>query len=187
MRRSLLKIISVIALAAVIGLCVSCGSKKSGRSGNDNKRTYTVTNKKVGFETEISEELNTRYVPGDGLYIYLSGYDKIPYILVGKADSSVTDAKQYLENKYIPEMRDKYKDDLIEVSDIGDYEAGGSTLKFVEIRYRSNDTYITATRICGVMKGSPVLFTMKVTDDDDFEHAEELLGETPSRQGQKVM
>ena len=122
------------------------------------------------FCTLLSTPFTTRYAAGDGLYLYTKQENSIPYILISRAEKGGSqDPKAYLEERYLPQMKEQYGDNFLRAGAVEAWSVGGKSLYRVEVAYRHPEypeITITATRACCVYEGAFLFFTAKSRSDE---------------------
>ncbi len=130
-----------------------------------------VSCKEDDFSTLVSFPMSQLWEEGDGLYLGMRTGDPgvIPYVLVSRNQGVSLDAEEYLNTRFLPEMRKDYGQDLIRAGKAKAVTIGGRQLWQMEFEYELPDKGVTIImrRICGTIGDSFVIFTAKKTEEDN--------------------
>lgn len=115
------------------------------------------------------------WVDGDGLYIALEESKTIPYVLIYRfADAGVT-ATQYLQNTVIPNMQNRYGDNLLEISEIEEAQVTETQfVSMIRFTYRVGDSILYSYRVAGNYGNDVVSFNAKYDEESEDDALDEL-------------
>ena len=136
--------------------------------------TAVISCPEMNFSTLADEPYDTKYVDGDGLYVYTYEMDYFPYILIYYDDSAsrVTDGEAYMRDTIAPGYQERYSGgDGYSASSRGGFTVGGREVANLDVQYhRSGDgLLIYFLTVIDVRDDFTVFYRVRYADPDDRE------------------
>ncbi len=133
----------------------------------------TVEDPDQGFETKCLADYYWSYVQ-EGCYISLGEPEEIPGILIARYRNDSRTPEEYLTEYVTPHMKEKYGDDLFQISKITEFEMGGKHVAEISYLIHYGSETLQITRIQWQAGTDLVEFAVAFTDEDSEEIFEAL-------------
>ena len=160
----------VILLAVLMVMPVFAGVAASAEAGE----AKMLSCPEMGFSVPSTTEFDTKYVEGDGLYVYTSSYGSIPYVLIFKSDSVLEDPASYIHESLSPRIEEKYGDDFAGMVEYEYYTIGGKDLPGAKYTYRLQGYVVDMLRLYEVLDDCTVTYTAKYVQSESKATLQEL-------------
>ena len=128
----------------------------------------------MGFSTMADPAYSWEYEEGTGVYIFTEEEGVIPYVIVYKAEDLLAEPFEYIQEQFTPYMEDKYGEDLVNVTEIEDYEIGGGHYPAALYTYKLQGYLIDMWRIYDSTGDQTVAYTAKYIEGEGGETHEAL-------------
>lgn len=153
------KLIAVLMTLILSALCLA------GAAADNEWTDYTCAEEK--FSTQIPADGTAVYEEGTGLVIYTEKSGSIPYVIVSRRPTPVSDPVNYLNNTYREHLEEKYGNDYIAMNEAKDWTLGGKTLTGALYMYKVKDVTIILIRLIDSREDGDVEYTIKYEKDKD--------------------
>ncbi|MBO7721031.1 MAG: hypothetical protein J6T01_01345 [Kiritimatiellae bacterium] len=176
-RKGMRRTMELLFAAAV---CLAgCGNEQSGKiiiqCGSDTKTATgyrDVTCQQQRFATKCLDCYKTGWVDNDGMYIYVGRGDGIPYVLIYRFAGRSADAREFMEGRILPHLKEAYGDRMVDFGEVKEYSFGGKKLPGVLFSYKVNDNSVVKNlRLCMKEGGDIISFNAKHMKGDAYSSA----------------
>ena len=120
----------------------------------------------LGFSTLCAPSVRQLFKDKDGLYLYVEGEERIPYVLIWQSGDMIGDPAEYLHEQYTPYMQQEYGDDFVSFEEYERYEVGGRQLPAALYTYRVQNHTVNMLRVYDNTFGQTVSFTAKFLQEN---------------------
>ena len=113
------------------------------------------------FAVLTSTQVGSKFVEGEGLYIYTEDDGYIPFAQLYVMADPPADLHAYFDNTFTPYMQQQYGGDLLAIQELGDTTLGGRPVVAAKYAYRLQGYVIEMLRAYDNRDGRTLIYTAK--------------------------